>query len=329
MRLPLFCSIIATSSLTAACGGGASGPKTTQELGDRVVAALVAKDWNAMMTLYVTADTLKSSCSDMGDKLAEFVVDMMAEKVDAEQDFKKCLEIDWTGAKITGVTGGEAGKPAEGCGDKIVQAKDVELAVEVGGKKYQVKVNDPALIGGGFSLVEGIRCKAPELSCDDVFANMSKIITSAPEATPAEKEMFNDEGKAQFGKMCVEMRDNPMFKSMLECVGTAKAYADMKACEDKVKAEMKAEPPSTPPAPPTEGAAPAAGGDVCAKYIAAVTKCVESVPVEVKDQITKAMDIMKQQTEGKPAAETAAMCNAALSSSKQALASLCPGVSWD
>ena len=235
-------------------------------------------------------------------------------------------------AKITGVTGGEAGKPAPGCGDKVVQAKDVELAVELNGKKYEVKVNDPALIGGGYTLVEGIRCKAPELSCDDVFANMSKIMTSAPEATPDEKAMFDAAGKEQFGKMCAEMRENPMFKSMLECVGTAKGYADMKACEDKVKAEMKADapptPPTTPPAAPTEGAAPA-GGDVCAKYIANVTKCLENVPGEVKDQLTKALDIMKQQTEGKPPEQTAAMCNAALSSSKQALAALCPAVSWD
>ena len=106
----------------------------------------------------------------------------------------------------------------------------------------------------------------------------------------------------------------------------------MKACEDKVKAEMKADapptPPTTPPAAPTEGAAPA-GGDVCAKYIANVTKCLENVPGEVKDQLTKALDIMKQQTEGKPPEQTAAMCNAALSSSKQALAALCPAVSWD
>lgn len=329
MRLPLFCTIIATSSLTAACGG-ASGPKTAQELGDRVLAALVAKDWNAMSTLYVTPDVIKSACAEMpAEKLTGMEKEFAEEKVEAEEKFKKCLEIDWTGAKITGVTGGEAGKPVEGCGDKVTQTKDVELAVEVGGKKYEVKVNDPALVSGGFALVEGIRCKAPELSCDDVFANMSKIITSAPEAKEDEKAMFNEEGKAQFGKMCTEMRDNPMFKSMLECVGVAKTYADMKACEDKVKAEMKAEPPPTPTAPPTEGAAPAPTGDVCAKYIANVTKCLEGVPPEVKEQVNKALDFMKQQTEGKPADQSAAMCNAALSSSKQALASLCPAVNWD
>jgi len=191
MRLPILCSFIASTSLVAACGP--SGPKTSQEVGDKVLAALVAKDWAALKSLYVTPDVIKSACAAMpAEKLADIDKEFAEEAQEAEEKFKKCLAIDWTGAKITGVLGGEAKKPVEGCAN-LVQAGDIELEVEAGAKKYTVKVNDPALLDGHYALIEGIRCKAPEALveaapagsgdvCEKYFAKFAQCIDAMPEA---------------------------------------------------------------------------------------------------------------------------------------------------
>jgi len=328
MRLPLLCSFIASTSLAAACGGP-SGPKTTQEVGDKVLAALVAKDWTALKGLYVTPDVIKSACAAMpAEKLADIDKEFAEEAQEAEEKFKKCLDIDWTGAKITGVSGGEAKKPVEGC-DKLVQSSDIELKVEVGAKKYEVKVNDPALLDGHYTLIEGIRCKAPELSCDDIYDNMVKLVSVAAEAKEGEKEMFSGKAdkKAEFGKMCGEMRGNAIFATILTCVGDAKSYAEMKACEDKAKTadEKDLAAPADKPAAPT--AAP--GEDVCAKYFAKFDECIAAMHEAQREPMKQGLETVKAAMAGRTPDEARLTCNAALGAAKQSLSLLCPTVKWD
>jgi len=334
MRLPLMCSFIASTLLAAACGGP-GGPKTTQEVGDTVLAALVAKDWTALKGLYVTPDVIMSACAQMpADKLAGLTKEFAEEATEAEEKFKKCLDIDWTGAKISAVSGGEAKKPVEGCGGKVVQSSDIELKVEVGAKKYDVKVNDPALIEGHYALIEGVRCKAPELSCDDIYANMVKIVATATDAKEGEKDMFSGaaDKKAEFAKMCGEMRGNATFASILTCVGDAKSYADMKACEDKAKADAAKELEAAP-AENMAAAAPAVpgapGDDPCAKYFAKFSACVEAMPEAQRDPMKKGLDSVKAAMAGRTPEETKLSRNAARGAAKQSLAQLCPSVNWD
>lgn len=339
MRLPLMCTLVATSSL-AACGG-VSGPKTTQEVGDKVVAALVAKDWTALKPLYVTTDTIKSSCSAMpADKLEGLQKELAEEATEAEGKFKECLGIDWTGAKVTAVSGGEAKKPVEGC-DKLTQSSDIELKVDVGGKSYDVKVNDPALIDGHYTLVEGIRCKKPELSCDDVYDNMVKIVSAAADAKEGEKAMFSGaaDKKTEFGKMCGEMRGNPTFASIIACVGEAKNYGDMKACEDKAKGANREEAAEKPApvenvAPPAGGAAapaaPAATDDAaCTKFYAKYDECLAAMPEMQREGMKKGLEQVKAGFASAPAEGKAAMCSTALTQSKASLGQLCPAVVWE
>jgi len=264
MRTSLMCSLIASTSLAAACGGG-GGAKTAQELGDRALAALVAKDFNALKPLYFTADQAKSNCKEMpAEKLGKLTEELGEELADGAKDFADCLKTDWTGAKIVGLKGGEAGDGVEGCGTAVLEVKDIKLEVEVGGKKMQVRVNDPLKLGEAYYLVGGLRCKAPKLSCDDVYDNMVKIVSAAPEAKEGEKEMFSGkpEKKTEFAKMCGEMQSQPRFKTILECIGAASTYADTKVCEEKAKAEAENEmgevkPADAPTPAPEPATAPA------------------------------------------------------------------------
>jgi len=212
-----------------------------------------------------------------------------------------------------------------------VQSSDIELKVEVGAKKYDVKVNDPALLDGHYALIEGIRCKAPELSCDDIYDNMVKIVSVAAEAKDGEKDMFSGKAdkKAEFGKMCGEMRGNATFASILTCVGDAKSYAEMKACEDKAKAaeEKDMAAPVEKPAEPTAAAAP--GEDVCAKYFARFDACITAMPEAQREPMKKSLDSVKAAVAGRPVEETRLTCSAALGAAKQSPAQPCPTWNWD
>jgi|GEM_PF-5955706 len=331
MRLPLMCTLVASTSL-AACGG-VSGPKTTQEVGDKVVAALVAKDWAALKPLYATPDVVKSACSAMpADKLADLEKEFAEEATEAEGKFKDCLAIDWTGAKITAVSGGEAKKPVEGCDGKVVQSSDIELKIDAGDKTYDVKVNDPALIEGHYALIEGIRCKLPEMSCDDIYDNMVKIVTSGPDAKEGEKDMFSGKAdkKAEFGKMCGEMRGNAMFASILTCVGDAHSYAEMKACEDKAKAAEGAAPEPTE-VKPAEAVPPVAGAidPICTKFYGKYEECLAGVPEAQREGMKQGLEKMKTAMSSVPAATQTTTCSQGLTQAKQTLGQLCPAVIWE
>lgn len=342
--------LIASTSMTAACGGG-GGAKTAQELADKVVAALVAKDFNALKGDFASADLVKSSCADLpADEAGELAKELAEELADAENDFKKCLETDWTGAKLAAVTGGEVDEPAKGCGDKVMKVNDIKLAVEVGGNKMEVKVNDPVKIGDAFFFLEGLRCKAPEVTCDDVYDNMVKVIAAAPDARDNEKQLFSGtaDKKAEFNTICTQMQGDARFKTVLECFAAAATYADTKACEDKAKAdamkdagepaaapsEPKPEPAAEVPAPaaPTAPAAPAAAGageEACAKYVAKMTACSEAMPEAAREPIKKALDQVKTSLEGQPDEAKKMACDAGLNAAKQSMGALCPAVVWE
>lgn len=161
-------AIAAILPFFAACGGGGgSVAKTPQEVGDQVVAALVAKDWNKLKPLYWNVDAAMSTCADMPAEVKDKAKQEFAgEMADAEKDFAKCLEIDWTGAKVAAVEGGDQKDAVPGCNDKVHEAKDIQLSVDAGGKKYDVKVNDPVKLSDGYTLVEGIRCRPHEEAVD-------------------------------------------------------------------------------------------------------------------------------------------------------------------
>lgn len=178
-------AIAAILPFFASCGGAGSAAKTPQEVGDQVVAALVAKDWNKLKPLYWNVDAALSTCSDMPDEVKkEAASEFAGELADAEKDFGKCLEIDWTGAKVAAVAGGDQKDAVPGCGDKVHEAKDIELTVEAGGKKYDVKVNDPVKLSDGYTLMEGIRCR-PHGETADVAAPAPANEAAAPTPTEA------------------------------------------------------------------------------------------------------------------------------------------------
>lgn len=342
---------VASTAMTAACGGG-GGAKTAQELADKAIAALTAKDFNALKGSYATPDLVKANCPDMpSEKVAKLAEELAEEVADAEKDFAKCVETDWAGAKVTAVSGGDVGGTVEGCSG-VFEVKDIKLAVEVGGKKIEVKLNDPVKIGDAFFMLEGMRCKAPEVSCDDVYDNLVKVMTSATDARDNEKEMFSGkpEKKSEFNTLCSQMQSDARFKAVLECMAAANTYADTKACEDKAKADAMKEagdpgavavdptpaPEATPtpdaPTPadaPTAPAAAGSGSEACAKYIAKMTACSEAMPEAAREPIKKALDQVNKSLEGQPDEAKKMACEAGLNAAKQAMGALCPAVVWE
>lgn len=345
---------IASTAMTAACGGG-GGAKTAQELADKAIAALTAKDFNALKGSYATPDLVKANCPDLpAEKAAKLAEELAEEVADAEKDFKKCVETDWTGAKVTNVSGGDVGETVEGCSG-VHEVKDIKLAVEVGGKKMEVKINDPVKIGDMFFMLEGMRCKAPEVTCDDVYDNLVKVMASATDARESEKEMFSGkpEKKSEFNTICSQMQGDTRFKAVLECMAAAASYADTKACEDKAKADAMKEAgepavapteptpapaaapaPEAPTTPPPAGAptAPAAAGsgdDMCAKYIAKMTACSEAMPEAAREPIKKALDQVNTSLAGQPDEAKKMACQAGLNAAKQSMGALCPAVVWE
>jgi hypothetical protein len=321
-------------------------------MGDKVLAALVAKDWNQLKAMHWAVDDAMATCTDIPeDKKSKAKEEFSEELAESEEHFKSCLKTDWTGAKLTGVTGGDVDDPLKGCGDKAHEVKDIKLAVEVGGKKMEVKVNDPVKVGDAYMLFEGIRCRAPELSCDDIYDHMSKLVGAAADAKERDKEMFSGaaDKKASFAKECEEMKGSPMAKGILDCVAAAASYADINACEkqarDAMDKEMAGDKPVEPapapaepaPAPaPTEPAAapvaptaPAAGGDMCDKYVTKMSACGEALPEAAREPMKKALEDFKKAIAGQPAEATSAACSAAYDAAKKGLAGMCPAVTWD
>lgn len=349
MRLLPSSLFVLFGALATACGGS-SGPKTTQEVADKVVAALVAKDWNQLKPLYWTVDAARATCTEVPeDKVARWSEDLAEELAKSERDFAKCLTQDWTGAKVVAVKGGEPDDAVKGCAGKVMEADAIKIEVEAGGKKTEVRINDAVKVGEEYFLIERIRCRAPELSCDEVFDKMSKLVAGASEARESEKQIFDgsDAKRAEFRTMCDRVKSMPEARGMFECLANASTYADSRECEKQMGGGERDEAPAVadtavaePPTPtPSEPAAPVAaepvaapvadGGDGCDKLMAKMSECVQGMPEGARSAMTNAIDQMKKALEGQSAEGKAFACKSALDTSKSTMAQLCPNVKWD
>ena len=341
-------SLVSTSGLLiAACGGG-GGAKTSQELGDRVLAALQTKDFSKLEGLLLTPDLVAKNCPAMpADELARANEKFSKHTADMKEAFAECGKIDWTGAKIVATDGGEDRKPLKECTD-VIKVRDLKLTVEVGGKKVKLKIDDPMRAGGALYLADEIKCDAGGDLCADAIDNVNKIAAASKDedfkkmaADPSSLDMLRS--------MCQSEKDGPK-RAMFECIATATNDADMKACDKKGEPAPKDEPkagevvnpvdPVAPVAPPAGGADkpadPPAGGTVnsgvpsCDTYLKAMEACVAKMPEAaqnaLKDGIKKTQEAWASITD-KTALD--ASCKSARDAAKQAMATMCPDVKWE
>lgn len=338
-------SLLSTSGLLiAACGGG-GGAKTTQELGDRVLAALQAKDFSKVEALLLTPDLIAKNCPSMpaeelaraGEKFAKHTAEM-------KESFEKCGKIDWAGAKIVGTDGGEDRKPVKECTD-VMKVRDLKLTVEVGGKKVKVKIDDPMRAGGALYLADEIKCDAGGDVCADAVDNVNKIAATSKDedfkkmaADPSSLDMLRS--------MCQAEKDGPK-RAMFECIATAATDVDMKACDKKGEPAPKDEPktgdvvkPVDPveapaggadkPADPPAGGAANTGAPNCDTYLKGMEACIAKMPEAaqgaVKDGIKQTQEAWKSITD-KTALDGA--CKSALDAAKTAMGQMCPDVKWE
>lgn len=335
MRKLLLCSFFMPASLIIACGGG-GGAKSAQELGDKVLAALQAKDFSQVKSLYWTADAALSLCTEIPEDKKSGIGEKFAKELaSAEKDFDKCLKTDWSDAKVVGIKGGETDDPLKGCAGKAMEVEDIKVQIEAGGKKHEVKLNDPVKVGDAYFLVEDIRCRAPEVSCADIYDKVAAM-DDIPED---QKEMFSGDMKDKFIPMCERMKDDPEGKMMLACVAEANNYADVDACEKKMRdsgdsdSDADMDEPTAAVAEPAVADEPAAAegdsDDLCAKYIANVQECTKALPESARGQIEKSLETMKSTLEGQPDEAKNSACRMALDTAKKAMTALCPDVKWD
>ncbi len=333
-------SLVSTSGLLiAACGGG-GGVKTSQELGDRVLAALQAKDFPKLDGLLRTPELLAKNCPSMpADEMARAGEKFAKHTADMKESFAECGKIDWTGAKIVATDGGEDRKPVKECAD-LLKVRDLKLTVEVGGKKVKVKVDDPMRAGGVLYLADEIKCDAGGDLCADAVDNVNKIAAASKDEDF--KKMAGDPSSLDMLRsMCQSEKDGSK-RVMFECIAAAKTDADMKACSKMGDPEPKTGDvvkPVDPVAPAAGGAdkpadAPVAvegGGDLppsCKKFLESYNACAEKAgpaAAAMKDGIKTVQDAWSKI----PKDNLEAACKASLDSVKGSMGAMCPDVKWE
>ena len=294
-----------------ACGGG-GGAKTPQELGEKVLAAIQAKDFGKLEPLLLTPDLMKKSCPDMPEKDAARATEKFEKhKADMKANFDKCAAIDWTNAKIVETNGGEDKRPIKECTD-ATKVKDLKLVVEVGGKKLKIKIDDPIRAGGMLYLVDDVTCDSPGGLCADVADNVLKIAaTSSDEAL---KKMASDPSALSMLKEACETKQAGN-REMFECIVAAKTDTDLKACDKQGKKDEAK-------AATADGELPPACKDFTDKYAACIDKMPEAARASAKDGLKQMQDAWSKV----PKEALADACKTALDSAKGAFDAACPGV---
>lgn len=132
-------------------------PTTSAALADASFAALKANNVDGALDLVVTVFDIGRTCPKLNPKFLSHREKLIA---DSRAAFAACAALaDWSGAKVLEVKGGEPAAGAPACeGAQALQ--DIVLTVDAGGKKVEVKLDDPLAINGAVLIGEpGPLCK--------------------------------------------------------------------------------------------------------------------------------------------------------------------------
>lgn len=334
LRMLSLSGLVMSGLLVTACGGG-GGAKTAQELGDRVLAALQAKDFSKLDSLVLTPELVAKNCPEMpADDMAKATAKFAEHTADMKESFAKCAAIDFTAAKIVETDGGEDRKPVKECKD-ILKVRDLKLTLDVGGKKVKVKINDPMRVAGALYLADDFRCDAGGDLCADAVDNVTKVAAKSTDES-FKKFATDPSGLEMLRKMCQDEKDGPK-RAMFECIAKATTDAEMKDCDKKGE-------PATPVAPtpnandngtakpvePPAGGTADSGAPNCDKYLKGMEVCMTKLPEAaqgaMKDGLKQTQEAWKAITD-KTALDGA--CKSALDAAKQSMGAVCPDVKWE
>jgi hypothetical protein len=159
MRPRVFMCIV----LLGACAAKPGPPASAGELIKRGLAAVTARDAVAFAALMPTLDQVLAACPDE-PKLREMFkdsADYVAKRNErVAGQLATCADIDWARAVQQSVIGGgpTADKTVGNC-PGMARLKDVEATYELDGKRFLLKINDPARFGDTYLFTDVAWCE--------------------------------------------------------------------------------------------------------------------------------------------------------------------------
>ncbi|MFO0744569.1 MAG: hypothetical protein U1F43_02710 [Myxococcota bacterium] len=202
-------------------------PKTVDELGQRIVEALVAKDVARMAAYVPSPDFIDRHCPEQADTMRSAYTDKLRESTsDAKVRSEECASIDWTGATLARATlKKNDGVPFYGCAP--ISDGSVEVRVQVGKDERVVSVPRIFMVGDAVYLGAMPRC-AVATPCPEIVKHLETLVAAAggaPEAAP-----LTDEKRASMVSFCDSYWNDPAQREHLACMRGATSYAGIASC---------------------------------------------------------------------------------------------------
>lgn len=143
--------------MLGACASATPRHDNLQSFSQAVFDAVTRKDRDALEAMLPPEREVLAACPEAKKEQLDAV--LQRAKAELYEDYVKCAELDWTGAKLLRVEGGGFDDPAREC-KGATEVDDIKIAVAVADREHEIKINDSVFIAGGYYLAEGLRCKA-------------------------------------------------------------------------------------------------------------------------------------------------------------------------
>lgn len=205
-------------------------PKTVDELGQRVVEALVAKDLARMAGYAPADDFVDRNCPEQAPTMRTAYLDKLRDSMNgADARAAECATIDWTGATLaTAKLKPSSGVPFYGCAP--ITDGSVELTINsgtAGEPPRVVQVPRVYMVNGAVYLADMPRC-AVTSPCKAIVKHLEELVAasgSAPERAP-----LDDDQRSGAVSLCESYWTDQVTRGQLACMRGASNYGGIASC---------------------------------------------------------------------------------------------------
>ncbi|MCC6625150.1 MAG: hypothetical protein IT385_28140 [Deltaproteobacteria bacterium] len=300
---------VAVILVLASC---ASAPKTPDDLGRRVAAALREGDVHALDRLYWAPSSAAEVCEPaVGERIAR-------ERLDARQPFIACRRgFPWADLSDVHVAGGLARKPRDKCGGRALVLEDILVTFEAehggGTERGRLVLEDALAVGDRVHLAGDLACT----EVPDGFAECRALVARTTARASREIGSYAHELAGELLSGC-ESLDAGRRAALATCVDGARDLTAVDACHIASHA--------LGPAPSgAEGGIP----PVCERYLTTFERCVEQMPEDARGPARDAIQQMRSAWQSAPVEGMDAACRQAWEASSQSLSTVCPGAGFE
>jgi hypothetical protein len=208
-------------------------PKTAEELGARVVEALVAKDVGRLAAYVPSAGFLERHCPEMAPAMRQGYTDKIVRSLEAARTAgSKCHELDWTGATLVSAER-KAGDKVDFYGCPNVADDRVTFTIAVGDTRHQVEMVSMLVAPDAFFVGAPLTCTVPT-PCAAIVKHLEDLVAADPSAT--EVAPLPDDKRGGVVVWCEGLWDFPDKRTRLACMRDATTYAGLMRCGEPLGA---------------------------------------------------------------------------------------------